>query len=67
MVAALIAADGTVTKDKGLIADTGRLIVSNASLSDLILAYSWATIADVDTDLVPVRFRQPHVGQFTTA
>jgi len=54
-VSALIKASTAVAKNKMLIADTGRLTISNTSLHDLDLAVSiGAGQSDLASDMIPV-------------
>lgn len=56
-VSALIKASTALTQDDGLIADTGRLTISNSSGQDLILGYTHTTSEnDRPSDLVCVSF-----------
>lgn len=67
MVWALVKAAQAITTDKGLIVDTGRLTIGSGSGMDLMLAYALASYAnDIVSDLIPVRFRSPYLGQATS-
>ena len=66
-IAALVKENTAITKDKGLIADTGRLTVGSTSGQELIVAYTLDTFAaDIITDLIPVKLRSPYSMQATS-
>ena len=56
-VGALVKAATAMTEDKALIADTGRLSISNTSGQDLILGYATVGCSgDIASDFIPVSF-----------
>lgn len=57
IVGALVKASTTITADKSLIADAGRLTISSTSDNGLSLAYSLVNCgSDIVSDLIPVAF-----------